>query len=1162
MNKKIFRNVIIDEPTAEDLFHGKGHERTAVSLAKTIRSFDDKDRAIGLDGPWGSGKSSVVEIAARHLENTREFNDVRHYFFTFDIWKSQGAGFRRSFLEHFVSWARENFPQKRTALNEIEKEIHGKTREIQTNSQPILDWFGIFVLFFLPFFPIYYFWSKSVFDDLNKIGELHKFLWSTPFILLSLFAGVAIIVALIKYFGARGSKNELDFKASISRVLLISSKQHQDHKVTQRVREIDPNDYEFHQTLREILGVIQSRESKVVMVLDNIDRLPKKEIRDYWALVRSIFSRTHQATNADPQKTITAIVPYDRTLIESNVNEADVNGESAELQPLTRLASRELFSKTFDEVLTVSPPVLSNARDFFTEKLNIALPEQASKDAVFRTYRIFCELLRNEGGTTTPRQVVSFVNDLSGLFVLHEGHFPLPTVAAYLAHHDLISDYPNKLTDIANLDSKIVELASDPMLPRNLAAMVFNVDAQLAYQILLDDEIAGAAVASKSEELAEISKSAGFDLRVDDVVRSNLDEWLSTGDYRTVIVNFSEILPYYEEDAKPHIIAALVESFSRVENFKIIKDEYEPYLTLFEIADREDRPALLTSYLRAAFSGANAPKEPTFETGQDFAKFLSITKTRLEEIGLGETLQEQLGSYTPNSSADFLYGLGVSISDAGFSFQDFKDVRIDLPDETDFFESVATEDPSVAKQAFVQFKYADLLVDEKWISVANACLTACTDETEDEERLADLLDVVCFSWRSLPEKRRTEIRFPQALSNGHFFRKLGSGQTEASEKSISSAFFLAGQTLLGTSLENPTKLDPNGQAVADVSEEFTAFNKLLLGESKLSVAQATIVASRAKEAFKFANPWVAFGENNPDHNAVRQVVKQAFSFGNPPHLALRGLTSHFTYLQNLLGDDEFVSMLGQYKSKIDDGQISNIDLDQIPAGFLTATNRAEGNCWVKFQEHVESKLKDIDNADWPDHFAEMDHAARLLVEKLSTSGCALDSASFRDPLLQIIFDILSGTVAPDANEGAIDVLMSGIDKNYHADICRTIREKMTGVTARSLDNSVFLFPKLLVDLVQRGDRIKKAEKDNLVRQILCPALEGRNRAVLDIFVRLGYARISDFMRSSDESTNDRLQGAWKSFSGSDEDRDWIRSVGEAILGKRRTKTFWEAVLGT
>ena len=182
LNNIITRNIIIDEPTDKDLFHGKGHERTAFSLAQTIRKFDDRDRAVGLDGPWGSGKSSVVEIATRHLEKTKGPNDVSHYFFTFDIWKSQGAGFRRSFLEHFVTWAQQNFPQKQKKLAEIESGIQGKTREIETNNQPILDWFGISVLFFLPFLPIYYFWAKSVFDDLSKIDQTSDFFGLHPFL--------------------------------------------------------------------------------------------------------------------------------------------------------------------------------------------------------------------------------------------------------------------------------------------------------------------------------------------------------------------------------------------------------------------------------------------------------------------------------------------------------------------------------------------------------------------------------------------------------------------------------------------------------------------------------------------------------------------------------------------------------------------------------------------------------------------------------------------------------------------------------------------------------------------------------------------------------------------------------------------------------------------
>lgn len=171
MAKPIIRNVIVDAPTNKDLFRGKGHELTALSLAQTIRNFDEDDRAIGLDGPWGSGKSSVVEIASNHLATTKGQQNVSHHFFTFDIWKSQGIGFRRSFLEHFVAWGQAEFPKKKPHLQKVEEEIRGKKREISTNNQPVLGWFGIVILFLLPLRPIYYFWTKVVFDRLSKNEE-------------------------------------------------------------------------------------------------------------------------------------------------------------------------------------------------------------------------------------------------------------------------------------------------------------------------------------------------------------------------------------------------------------------------------------------------------------------------------------------------------------------------------------------------------------------------------------------------------------------------------------------------------------------------------------------------------------------------------------------------------------------------------------------------------------------------------------------------------------------------------------------------------------------------------------------------------------------------------------------------------------------------------
>ena len=134
MNKIVIRHIIQDQPSSRDLFNGGGHERTAHSLSKAIVKFDNGDCAIGLDGSWGSGKSSVVEMAARKLSEKNGTGKKSYHFFTFDIWKSQGSGFRRSYLEHFIKWTKQTFPEKRHTLEGIENQIQGKTREIQTNN--------------------------------------------------------------------------------------------------------------------------------------------------------------------------------------------------------------------------------------------------------------------------------------------------------------------------------------------------------------------------------------------------------------------------------------------------------------------------------------------------------------------------------------------------------------------------------------------------------------------------------------------------------------------------------------------------------------------------------------------------------------------------------------------------------------------------------------------------------------------------------------------------------------------------------------------------------------------------------------------------------------------------------------------------------------------
>jgi len=1163
MSKKVIRQIIQDEPTRTDLFHGGGHERTAHSLSRAIVKFDDGDRAIGLDGSWGSGKSSVVEMAARKLKEQNGKGKKTYHFFTFDIWKSQGSGFRRSYLEHFITWAKQTFPKKRARLEKIENQIQGKTKEIETNNQPILDWYGICVVVFLPFLPLYYFWAKKVFDEAVEADKARDFLASAPFLLLVFFVAATFSRAwwLFNYSSERSRYQ--NFKSAISRLLLISSRQLQDQKVVQRVREIDPNDYEFHSTLREILSVVQTDTDRVVVVLDNIDRLPRKEIKEYWALVRSIFSRTQGETPSGKNADITAIVPYDRKLIEANVNEDDeVTKTDSEL---TSLASRELFSKTFDEILVVAPPVLSNAREFFAAKLEDALPKQVSTDDRFRTYRIFCELLSAGGGVTTPRQIVSFVNDLSGLYELQDGKFKLPTVAAFIAHQDTLTDNPSILNNEDGLNAKIKRLTANPKLVEHLASMVFNVDEDLAFQILLDDEIASAFISESVEDLVEISSAPGFDYRVDDVLQDNIDEWTSTGDLKQVIGNAAELLVSYTGDAKEYITRTLLDGFRKVESISVEDEEYPAFMPIFKLAANRSLDATVKHYTKVAMQSVNGLENPNFSNGMNVSKFLRDTDDALANHGGHDTLKTSLLDQKLPMTADFIFGLSATISDSGFKLADFGSTTVgrlkisrSIPkvfgDDADpkFFETEFPKHPALALKALKQFKECKILSDEEWVSLANACLSECKDEELDEGKAKQLLNLVVLTWQHVDKKKHSDIELDGALQEGAFFRNLGA-DAEADHEAQALVFFLCREKL-GEALTIPTIRQANGSRQTDSSDAFVEFKDILEGNTDITTSQASLIAEKAIDS-RTASRWMGFGNENPEHTAVRTIVENMFEKASPPFLNFPYFLEQFSYIRSIVSTETLPQVLKKYAGRVSEDDISKLKISDVPSGFLEATHGLGDGYWDAFHSKVDELLLGIDTTAWPEHIAAMDTTVDVLIEKLGSSGCKLNGGTFRAPYIEIVKGVLAGQTELEAGDGALDTLLTAIDEKYHEVIWRTLRETVSGVTGSSLADAMRLCPKLIADVAQSGSPISKNEKDNVLRNLLIPALEGRHSRALRIFAKMTYARLKDYQGAAQDGTNNALEAAWNSYSDADVDRDLKRDLSEALFGKRKAKSI-------
>jgi hypothetical protein len=144
-----------DLPVRGDKFAGKAHERAAKALVAAIKTPGIGGNAIGLEGVWGSGKSSVIEIAKNEFsEHGQEQACGRFDVFTFDMWAHQGDPLRRSFLEELLSWVSSLKLISEDEKNEIFKIILGRHKEITTKTRRTFSKSGIIFLLLAPILPI------------------------------------------------------------------------------------------------------------------------------------------------------------------------------------------------------------------------------------------------------------------------------------------------------------------------------------------------------------------------------------------------------------------------------------------------------------------------------------------------------------------------------------------------------------------------------------------------------------------------------------------------------------------------------------------------------------------------------------------------------------------------------------------------------------------------------------------------------------------------------------------------------------------------------------------------------------------------------------------------------------------------------------------------
>lgn len=452
-------------PNGIDLFGTGSQEKTAKSISEHITNDTGDFKLIGLDGDWGSGKSNAISIVEKQL-------DKSFHFFIYDTWAHQEDLQRRSFLEELTDNLQEhsvvNQEKWKTELNNL----LAKKKVTTTKTIPTLSWAIITSLAVTLFTPI----VKAISESLPSTAAPY---WKVLITAAPLI--VALIIWVIYSFKDKENWN-------LTQLFKIYEKEDREKVVDETISENEPSLREFRSWIDKLN---EASSKKIVIVFDNMDRLPSEKIKVIWTLLHTFFS-------SKVFSKIWIIVPFDRKHIR------DAFGNENEDKEFEK--TNHFINKTFSVIFNISPALSTDWKIVFEHKYTEAFGNTEKEE-----YNIIRRLFDLYTTSITPRKIISFINEMVSLKMVWGGDIKLRYISVFVLNRQKIVAEP--VAQILNkefLNKSLNLFAGDDSVSDNIAALLYNVPLDKAVQISLQREIELAIRQRRIDDLKGFAKNADF----------------------------------------------------------------------------------------------------------------------------------------------------------------------------------------------------------------------------------------------------------------------------------------------------------------------------------------------------------------------------------------------------------------------------------------------------------------------------------------------------------------------------------------------------------------------------------------------------------------------------------------------------------------------------
>lgn len=388
-----------EQPASEDVFPGGSHEKVAGAMGAYILS-TDASKVIGLDGEFGSGKSSILSMLQTKLIKA----NPRYSVWFFDCEENYQGSIKSNFIELFTQRVLQDVPEKSPESKKLKYSRDlalGRIFKYKKRTTSRVSAWTLALLTSL-------FFSTGSFKEIFALGRVEgelNWLLMSAHILAFISPGIILFAAWVR------NRNEMDGEENWS--LLSLFKGSSDDTIDEKIevaKEVTPLD--LKRTLTTQLKVVSDQH--YVVIIDNLDRLPKDSLRAVWSDLE-IFTSVAEAQN------LTVIVPFCSTKIARYLGSEDVAGYDA----------KDFIAKKFPIVFRSPPVMASGWKNGF-----LTLWQHTFGAQELSTAEHCGQLLHRHSPMAnklvTPRLQKKFINDIATTSLVVGDSTSLLAIAAHL----------------------------------------------------------------------------------------------------------------------------------------------------------------------------------------------------------------------------------------------------------------------------------------------------------------------------------------------------------------------------------------------------------------------------------------------------------------------------------------------------------------------------------------------------------------------------------------------------------------------------------------------------------------------------------------------------------------------------------------------------------